>query len=228
MDRKLGPILIGWNVILTALIAWALLGRGTPGTAEGPSNPADSSAIALVAPPDTGALVDARIAYFFMDSVQERYELVKERGNAFRNEGKRLEGNLQSELAKAQGRYEELMRKDHTYSTQAEVKADEQEVQALMARIQDMQARGERQMAEMEVRMLEEISNEIMAFLTDYNKAAGHDYIFSVQSGGQIWVGNPSLNITEQVIAGLNARHRNARAGAAQPPPAAAKPASAP
>ena len=223
MDRKLGPILIGWNVILTALIAWALLGRGTATPSSGNALPTgDSTATALITPRDTSGLADARIACFYMDSVQERYELVKERGNAFRSEGKRLEGNLQSELAKAQGRYEELMRKDHTYSTQAEVKADEQEVQALMARIQDMQARGERQMAEMEVRMLEEISTEIMDFLKEFNTAARYDYIFSVQSGGQIWVGNPALDITDQVIDGLNARHRASRADAAKPKTAAA------
>ncbi len=212
MERKLGPVLIGWNILLTALIAWSLLAKGGSGSPSATAPVADSGATALIAPPDTGALTDARIAYFYMDSVQEKYELVKERGNAFRSEGKRLEGNLQSELGKAQRRYEELMRKDQTYSTQAEVKADEQELQGLMARIQEMQARGERQMVEMEARMLEEISNEIMSFLDEYNATAKHDYIFSVQSGGQIWVGNPGLDITPQVIAGLNARHRATKA----------------
>ncbi len=215
MHTKLTPLLIGWNVLLTALVAWALLGRSSKGDGSTSLPVADSSTAAVTAPRDTAALANARIACFYMDSVQQRYELVKERGDAFRSEGKRLEGNLQSELAKAQGRYEELMRKDHTYSTQAEVKADEQEVQALMARIQDMQARGERQMAELEMRMLEEISTEIMDFLKEYNATARHDYIFSVQSGGQIWVGNPALDITPQVIEGLNARHRAARNAAA-------------
>ncbi|MBV6405606.1 MAG: OmpH family outer membrane protein [Flavobacteriales bacterium] len=224
MHAKLTPVLLGWNVLLTALVAWALWGRDTRGGTATTPVAADSSGTGLVVPRDTAALANARIACFYMDSVQQRYELVKERGDAFRSEGKRLEGNLQSELAKAQGRYEELMRKDHTYSTQAEIKADEQEVQALMARIQDMQARGERQMAELEMRMLEEISTEIMDFLKEYNATAQHDYIFSVQSGGQIWVGNPALDITPQVIDGLNARHRAARNAAAPAKGAGTKP----
>jgi Skp family chaperone for outer membrane proteins len=60
----------------------------------------------------------------------------------------------------------------------------------------------------MEVEMLSGISSEIMDFLKEYNTGAGFDYIFSVQSGGQIWVGNTDLNITDAVVAGLNQRHR--------------------
>ncbi|MBP6390233.1 MAG: OmpH family outer membrane protein [Flavobacteriales bacterium] len=219
MNKNLGLLLIVWNVVLSALLAWTLWGRNTStstnGTAEVAPEASDSTPVATL---DTAALVNAKIAFFFMDSVQERYELVKERGNAFRSEGKRLQDGLQQEMAKSQARYEALMNKDHTYSTKAEVQADEQEVQALMGRIQGMQARGEEQMAEMEVRMLEEISKEIMDYLTEYNRTGKHDFIFSVQSGGQIWVGNPALDLTPRVIADLNARHRANKTPAAKTP----------
>ncbi|MCB0783166.1 MAG: OmpH family outer membrane protein, partial [Flavobacteriales bacterium] len=162
----------------------------------------------------------ARIAYFFMDSVQQGYEKVRESGDRFRNESRRLEQNMQREMQRAQGRYEELMRKDHTYSTQAEVERDQAEVQQLMGSIQELQARSERELAALEVRMLSEISLEIEAFLEEYNEHAGFDYILSVQDGGQIWVGNDELDITSEVLNGLNSRHRNARSrkeGAASP-----------
>jgi len=29
-----------------------------------------------------------------------------------------------------------------------------------------------------------------------------------VQGGGQVWVGNEGLDITKELVAGLNARHR--------------------
>ena len=147
---------------------------------------------------DTAALNEARIAYFIMDSVQKDYELIAEKDRRFRSEGQRLEKSLQDEMAKAQARYEQLMKKDHTYSTKAEVAKDEAELQGLMGKIQGQQANSEEQMARMEAAMLTEITNELKDYLENYNKSAGFDYIFSVQNGGQIWVGNKDLNITKK------------------------------
>ncbi len=206
MSKNTSLLLIVWNLVLSALLAWALLRGDTP--------PADlveavpEREARPVVPRDTNAIKDARIAYFFMDTVQSNYSLVQEQGDRFRKEGRRLEGNLKSEMDKAQKRYEELMRKDHTYSTQTEILQDEAELQGLMGKIQQMQSSGEQQLARMEVEMLSQISDEIMGFLEEYNSERGFDYIFSVQNGGQVWVGNPDLDITEEVVAGLNARHK--------------------
>jgi outer membrane protein len=161
---------------------------------------------------DSSALKDARIAYFRMDTLQRRFELIKEKDNSFRSEGKRLEDNLKKELEKAQQRYEELMTKDQTYSTNEEKRRDEAELQQLGMRVQQLQAQGEDQLARLEASMLQEISDELKAFLEEYNKQAGFDYIFSVQNGGQVWVGNENLDITDDLVNGLNARHRARKA----------------
>lgn len=208
-------LLLLWNGALTAALIWMMVRPSSPPTAPPDKEEGNGTVVPLVVR-DTGALSDARIAHFLMDSVQRRFEMVKEHGDRFRSEGQRLEGDLQRELKRAEARYQELMRKDHTYSTQAEVKADEAELQGLMRKIQEMQERSEERMARMEADMLEEISQEIVGFLKDYNAQAGYDYIFSVQGGGQIWVGNPALDITEDVVKGLNERYR---AGKKKPVP---------
>ncbi|MCB0769660.1 MAG: OmpH family outer membrane protein, partial [Flavobacteriales bacterium] len=95
----------------------------------------------------------------------------------------------------------------------AEVAQDEAELQGLMAKIQGQQASSEEQLARMEAAMLTEITNELKEYLENYNKSAGFDYIFSVQNGGQIWVGNKDLNITSELVAGLNARYRAGKTG---------------
>lgn len=211
MPRKILLLLISWNVVLTALLGWTFL-RGTGGNepAEGtPPDPAlGAGSTAVSADRDSAALKDARIAFFYMDSVQARYELIAEKDKRFRSEGQRLEGSLKSEMAKAQARYEELMKKDHTYSTKAEIARDEQELQELMARLQGQQAQSEEQLARMEAQMLTEITKELRDHLEAYNRTAGFDYIFSVQNGGQVWVGNPALDISDELIRGLNDRYR--------------------
>ena len=66
---------------------------------------------------------------------------------------------------------------------------------------------------ELQIKMLSDISMEIEGYLEEYNKSAGFDYIFSIQSGGQIWVGNEGLDITADILNGLNARHSAKKAG---------------
>ncbi|MBL7945083.1 MAG: OmpH family outer membrane protein [Flavobacteriales bacterium] len=215
MSKNTAILLIVWNIVLSILIGWSL-SRTT--TAQGPVNAEsnDPEVAATEVPAvdrDTAALKDARIAFFYMDSVQKKYELIAEKDRRFRSEGQRLEGSLKNEMAKAQARYEELMAKDHTYSTQAEVAKDEQELQQLMARIQGQQANSEEQLARLEAQMLTEITKELRDFMEQYNKTAGFDYIFSVQNGGQVWVGNEGLDISDDLINGLNERYRATKGG---------------
>lgn len=216
MPRNTSLLLVIWNVVLSALLGWALLrAPGAPDPIEPSSaDPVEDTPVQQTGTDrDNEALKDARIAFFYMDSVQAKYELIAEKDERFRSEGQRLEGSLKNEMARAQARYEELMKKDHTYSTQAEVARDEQELQGLMARLQGQQAESEEQLARMEAQMLTEITKELRDYLETYNKAAGFDYIFSVQNGGQIWVGNAGLDISEELIKGLNERYRASKAG---------------
>jgi len=210
MSKNISILLIVWNVILSAFTVRSLMVNSAGAEPVVVENSTDAG---LVTPEplvvrDTAALKEARIAYFYMDSVQKNYELIAEKDKRFRSEGQRLENSLKNEMSKAQARYDELMRKDHTYSTQAEVAKDEQELQGLMARIQGQQAQSEEQLARMEAQMLTEITKELKDHLEEYNRSAGFDYIFSVQNGGQVWVGNKDLDISNDLIAGLNARYQ--------------------
>lgn len=209
MSKNTSLLLLVWNVLLTLGLGWSLMRAPTPPvTTTVVAGPEDTELPVPLLTRDSVALANARIAYFHMDSVQTRFELIKEKDARFKKEGQRLESNLQNEMAKAQARYEELMKKDQSYSTQAEVRQDEAELQGLMGKIQQMQQRSEQQLMVLEAEMLNEITAELKGFLEEYNKQAGFDYIFSIQNGGQIWVGNQGLNVTDDMVQGLNARHR--------------------
>ena len=207
--------LVLWNVVLSALIAWVLLGKQVAGK-EAPvaamGGDANTTNLPSLVPRDTAALKDAHIAFFFMDSIQSQFELVKESASRVENEGRRLEGNLMGEMKKAKSRYAELMSKDHTYSTQAELAADEQELRGLESRIQQSQAEGQEQIDRLQMNMLRDITDRIKDYLAEYNSTHGFDFIFSIQDAGQIWVGNKGLDITVDVVNGLNAQHRAKKA----------------
>lgn len=201
-------LLILWNVLLSALLAWLLLkpSASVPIASDGAPEPAVPPVVTAVR--DSGALKEARIAHFHMDSLRRKYELIDEKNKRFNNEASRLESGLQKKQDEARARYQELMAKDQTYSTKAEMERDEAELRDLMAKLQRMQSEGEERMQRMEAEMLTEISKELDDYLQEYNKVAGFDYILSIQGGGQVWVGNKGLDITNDLVQGLNARYR--------------------
>lgn len=212
-------LLVCWNVLLTGAIIWSLTRARVPERIlkeklTGMQDPEASAPEAR--PADSLSVPEARIAFFMMDSVQDNFELVRESAERVRAEGQRMEGNLQREMQKAEARYQELLRKDHTYSTQAELKADQAEVEKLGEKIQEMQASSQMQLDELQTRMLMDITGQIQQFLEEFNSTARYDYIFSIQDAGQIWVGNQGLDITQAVVNGLNAQHRARKAEAAK------------
>lgn len=213
--RSLLFLLLIWNALLTSAVIWSLTRNRVPQrllekrlSAMEPRN----DSMPLPAYTDTTPPPEGRIAYFFMDSVQVHYELVKESADRVRTEGQRMEGDIQREMQKAQGRYNQLMAKDHTYSTQAEMKADQDELEQLGNKIQEMRSNSQDRLEQLQTTMLHDISDQIKTFLKAYNETAHYDYIFSIQDAGQIWVGNPGLDITTAVVEGLNAQHRARKA----------------
>ncbi|MBK9148127.1 MAG: OmpH family outer membrane protein [Flavobacteriales bacterium] len=211
MIKPLPTILVIWNIALTGLCGWLMMRQPTSpdAIAEAVHDPSVAPAPSMA---DSAGLNRARIAFFRMDSLRLGYELIKEKDQRYITEGRRLEAGLQAEQAKARERYQQLMQKDQTYSTKAEVERDEAELRGLMEKLQGMQVEGEERLARMEGEMLKEIAKELEDYLKEFNAGAGHDYIFSVQGGGQIWVGNEGLDITQQLVDGLNARHRARKA----------------
>lgn len=213
MPKNASLALIVWNLVISGVLAWSLMRSGGAQVAEPASSGVDTVATAFTpVHRDSSALKEARIAFFRMDSLRDGYELIKERDSRFISEGRRLEAGLQAEQERARQRYQELMAKDQTYSTKAEAERDEAELRSLMEKLQGMQAEGEERLARMESEMLKEIAKELDDYLKEYNAVAGYDYILSVQGGGQVWVGNEGLDITQELVAGLNARHRASKA----------------
>lgn len=207
MSKNTSLLLILWNVLLTALIGWLLFRKpSTSTTINGPGTD-EVPVVAPIADRDTAGLKDARIAFFFMDSISENYDLIKDSDSRLKSVGRNIQGNLDKEMGKAQAKYQELMQKDPTYLTETERKKDEAELMALQQRLQQLEMDSKENYARMQEEALQTISDRIKDHLEQYNKQAGFDYIFSVQEGGQIWVGNKGLDITPAVVQGLNAQY---------------------
>jgi outer membrane protein len=63
----------------------------------------------------------------------------------------------------------------------------------------------------------EELQRRLDAFLEDYNKDKQYDYILSYAKGGSILLANKTLDITRDVIKGMNEKDKTAAPQSDQP-----------
>lgn len=219
MAKRSLSVLLLWNVLITGVLIWLVVGRSrTTATASTAMTTGGSDTLAapVAVPRDTAGLKSGRIAFFFMDTLKDRYELVKETADRVLKAGRSWDGDLKSRGMSIAQKMQALEEKDQTYTTMAEKEQDSKAYADLQRQMQQLQAEQDskqRQLDEMQMKALQEITTEIQGYLEEYNRTAGFDYIFSIQEGGQIWVGNKGLDITADIVAGLNQRHQTRKAG---------------
>lgn len=143
------------------------------------------------------------IVFVNSDSLIEQYDY-------FKTQRKQLEDNqakIKNEL-KLQG--EKLQREIEEYQEQAPGMTDfqrqQKEEQLTIKQQQFIQRRDEamEKLDEQTSRSSEELYDRLGNYLKEFNKDKNYQYILGYQRGGGILFANDSLNITRQVIEGLN------------------------
>lgn len=154
------------------------------------------------------------IRYYNMDSVMNNYEMVKtfnevnlrtmtELQNAEQSRGNELQRMANSIQQKAQS---------NGYLSEASYNADvtalNQKQQQAQNYLGSLQAKAQQEAVRQQQVFLDSLNN----FLADYNRTHHYDAIL-IYSPGEIF--NPALDITDEVLAGLNARYKKAAAAKA-------------
>lgn len=149
------------------------------------------------------------IRYYNMDSVMANYELVKTFNEAnirtmteLQNAQRSREGELNRMAASIQQKMQ-----NNGYLSEASYNADMNELnkkqQAAQNYLGSLQARAQ----EEALRQQEEFIDSVHSFLAEYNKTRHYDAILLFAPGEFF---NPELDITNDIIEGLNARYKKA------------------
>ena len=199
------------KVFLAALAAGLLCGATACSNADNKADDKKADAPAAQAPKAEGEAFapTTNIRYYNMDSVMANYEMVK----TFH------EANLRSmtELQNAQrSRENELNRlassiqqkvQSNGYLSEASYNADMQDLnkkqQAAQNYLGSLQAKAQ----EEALRQQEEFIDSLNNFLAEYNKTRHYDAIL-LYAPGELF--NPALDITDDIINGLNSRYTRA------------------
>lgn len=156
-------------------------------------------------------LADAKIAYVNTDSINEHYDYISDFTKVIRNKKATLEAQMQSMTAKFQQEYEAFQQ-----SAQAGVapQSELQKQQASLERQQQELANKELQMQNLGVE-LEEKNYELNKSVKDYLQKINNgrfDYILSYSDlVPTILLTNPKLDITTEVLTGINEEYKNSK-----------------
>jgi len=149
--------------------------------------------------------VNSTIAYVNLDSVISQYQMTKDLSSTVEKKGKEFEADLSTKQKNLQNSAQ-----DFSYKAQRglEVRAKLEEMQQKLAmeeqnlyKLRDSYAM---QIQEENTVMLRKVMNSVMEYLKEYNKSKNYHYIMGNTFDGKILYANESLDITQDVIKGLN------------------------
>lgn len=148
--------------------------------------------------------------YVDLDSVLSAYNLAKD----YNEEMLRMQSNMQNEVKRHENSLQSLATtmqnklQNNAYLTEASLQADQQQYA-------DMQNKAQRAVANLQNNFettaliaQKTVNDSIEAFIYEYNLKKGYDAIFF--KAATLYI-NPALDITNEVIEGLNARYNKVK-----------------
>lgn len=185
--------LIGLNVVLLIAVG-VLFYFHFAGTKTGPAYKTVS---------DSASPASFKIVYFEMDSLDNKYEYLKEVREVLR----RKEAQMSSEMNQMQNRYagrvKEYQQKAETMS-QAEQMALQQEVGRMQQEFENTAREKQQELSSESMRRLQDVKLKIQGFLKEYSAKHGYIFVYAADRSDNIYYKDPSRDITADIIRLLN------------------------
>lgn len=147
-----------------------------------------------------------KIGYVNLDTLDARYNLILDKNKELNRERANLERRMAAKMEQAEKRYQEIMTIASSMS-QREAEEAQAELQQMQAEIQQYQQELSEELAEKELAMRTELTSKLNDYLDRYNRDQGYHYIISAGAGSPILLAHDSLDITLQVLNGLNSEY---------------------
>jgi outer membrane protein len=168
------------------------------------SKPAKPGKVAVSSDPQT--VSKANIAYIDIDTFEANYNMLKDKKEEFTKRKNSMEAELQRSVRQLENDVRAFQQKAQTMS-QAEGEAAEKKLVQIQRSLETRKATMEEQFAKDQFEFNQLLHKELDAFLEEYNEDKRFDYILSYQrTNPQIMYVNKDLDITQEVIKGMNER----------------------
>lgn len=184
----------------TVLIAAVLLALGMT-ACNNNTNKQNPEATAPVAP--TGGL---KVAYIDTDTLLSKYIYAQEVEKSVREFGEQQQRYGQQQIESFQRDYNNYLQTGSTL-TLTQQQSKEAELKQRAERMQTLEQELMAKIAEKQNTETMKVMNAITAFVREYN-AANQQFDIILTKGATLYV-NPAMDITEEIVAGLNEEYKN-------------------
>lgn len=192
--------------ISTILSALALLGVIILFVMKGTEN--KSAKPKIITKDSAGKIMEiagGKIGYVDIDTLEANYEYFKKKKAEFEQRQKNIDADLEKMANSLQNEYIALQNKAQKGELGAEEGKNAE--QMLMKKQQELELKrqnlGSKYMKDQEA-FNKEIHDNLNAYIEQYNEEKGYDYILSYSKDGSILYANKDLDITQDVIKGMN------------------------
>jgi outer membrane protein len=144
------------------------------------------------------------LVYVNADSLWENFALVKQMRKELEYEKKKFETKFEADYHKLENDYLALRDKAETLS-QEEGMMKQQELMAREQKLTEFRQTESERLAKLEADKTEKIQKTITNYLNEQYSKSNYAYILGYSVGGGILFANDSLEITNEVVDGLNA-----------------------
>jgi outer membrane protein len=180
-----------------------------PKNSEPAAAPAtETTAVATATATASAPVCNIRIAYVDYDSLLLKFNLAQEmqkelirKEMSINNIIEKERKTLQEEAAAFENKVQ-----NNVFATQERAQA---EYEKIMKKDQELLQRSQAMIAEFEKESItksSEVTQSIMEYIKEYNSDAKFDFILT-KMGGNMLYANEALDITDEVVKGLNAKH---------------------
>lgn len=148
--------------------------------------------------------------YVDLDTLLTKYILAKDYNEEMlrmqenlENETKRHQNSLQSFATQIQNKAQ-----NNGYLSQESFDTDQQKLASMQANAEKSVGVMQQKYMEATAKAQQAVNDSIVAFIDEYNKKHGYDAIFNKAAALHF---NPALDITDEVVEGLNARYNKVK-----------------
>lgn len=148
--------------------------------------------------------------YVDIDTVLSKYNLAKDYNEEMTRKQTQMENELKSHQTSLQNKANSIQQKmqSNGYTSEASYKADADQYAAMQNNAQKKVGELETKFQNEAMKAQQTVQDSIDAFIKDYNLSHGYDAILFKNATLYI---NPDLDITDEVIEGLNARYNKVK-----------------
>lgn len=202
-------ILIGWLVWITGKLPQETQLESSTKTevATGEAKEESSTLDASIELPKS---IKGQIAFVNTDTLFEKYDLFKNIKGQLEKKNRTLENDLGNRLRNLENEMVEAQQRAQAGGyTPNQMRDKEQEMMRKQESLAEYKAAQTEKMMEEERKLNRQLMDAIKGFMGTYGPENNLNYVLGYTEGGGILYAVDSLNITQQVLTGLNKKYRS-------------------